>query len=628
MMDGLDELSVRELLEAQVDYVIPMYQRNYAWGEGEITQLILDVLDSMPSHGATARHYYIGTLVVFKRQGDDRMEYEVIDGQQRLTTLSLLASYLRREYPEVADWFTRLGVRFQGREKSARTIAAIFDGTFKRDALELLKENEINGAVLNGYRHIQEKFPQLVTDALAFSRHLFEQVRIMRVAVPEDTELNHYFEIMNSRGEQLEKHEVLKSLMLSRLKCTRSENCFRQIWSACADMEKYVQTAFGSTLRSRLFGEKDWGSFSLTSFDEVCDILGDETQDPEAQSLEQILIDGAPKDKNQQREGVPERFNSVIDFPNFLLHVLAMDGPVALDDKGLLAVFTSCVLTSSDKVKAFGFNLLKCKFLLDQYVIKRELSKGHWTLSRYQWQERSGSVSGQGNYANTYSSVEMNRRMLMLLSAFHVSTSTMTYKYWLNAALHYLFHAKTPDVQPYLHRMESVAKAFVFDRFLAEGDGAKYEDIIYVRDGEYRACRDSITDQMLDQRLRYGGIRHNLVFNYLDYLLWMRYREEAMVDGYYFTFRSSVEHFYPQNPMEGVDPLDEEDLHSFGNLCLISHSKNSTLSNLTPAGKKDYYIKSIDSIKQHLMVRHEGEWNKNSIRAHHRQMKQVLLESL
>ena len=50
-------LSVRNLLGSEVHYLIPMYQRNYAWEEGEITQLIEDVLDYQPRE----QRYYIGS---------------------------------------------------------------------------------------------------------------------------------------------------------------------------------------------------------------------------------------------------------------------------------------------------------------------------------------------------------------------------------------------------------------------------------------------------------------------------------------------------------------------------------------------------------------------------------------
>src|SRR5690554_3177615 len=88
--NGIEQYSVSELLNGEVDYLIPMYQRNYAWGEAEITQLTQDVLDELLKHdGSTDAFtpYYIGTLVVFRKLegAGERPLFEVIDGQQRLT---------------------------------------------------------------------------------------------------------------------------------------------------------------------------------------------------------------------------------------------------------------------------------------------------------------------------------------------------------------------------------------------------------------------------------------------------------------------------------------------------------------------------------------------------------------
>ena len=119
------------------------------------------------------------------------------------------------------------------------------------------------------------------------------------------------------------------------------------------------------------------------------------------------------------------------------------------------------------------------------------------------------------------------------------------------------------------------------------------------------------------------------MFNFLDYLLWLEHQGDEKVKPYEFTFRSSVEHYYPQNPLLGIDQLAPEDLHSFGNLCLISHEKNSRLSNFTPEQKKGFYLKnSLDSVKLHLMMMQPEPWEAQAIREHYQQMMDVLLKSL
>ncbi len=657
MSDAITQLSIKDLLNGGVDYVIPMYQRNYAWDEGEITQLIQDIIDYLPSPGAAEQNYYIGTLVVFERKDSKPPMFETIDGQQRLTTLSLLASYLKNTQAADLSWYQDLRIHFESREHSRKTFAAIFKGNFDEEGSKPLSDEEINSAILNGYRLIAKILPQKLrekgTSVSEFAAYLFGRVQIMRVKVPDDTDLNHYFEIMNNRGEQLEKHEVLKSKMMEVLnkihdvdERQQSQSCLHAVWEACANMERYVQMGFAPTQRSAIFGEKDWGRFDILDFDELRSILHKAGPDNPARSIARTLveiIDAAEGGVERQEvdDDAPERFNTVINFANFLLHVLRVQTKtdIPLDDKRLISTFESEVLRHPDaiaRVKRFIFALLRCKHLFDHYVIKRELIKGTdgWSLKSLKWNDGGEkSRSGKPSYVNSFGDEDntaLNRRILMLLSAFHVSTPTMVYKHWLNAALHHLFHS-TGKIQPqaYLDYLESLAKALVFDRFVTSEGGAKdYFEIIYINQGACKATRASIDEPCLNQRLCFGHIENNLVFNFLDYLLWLEHRAAEPFKSYEFTFRSSVEHYYPQHPMPGHDHLPPEVLNCFGNLCLISHSKNSRLSNFMPEAKKGHYkVGALDSVKQRLMMNAE-RWDTEAILKHDREMKDILLACL
>ncbi len=641
-------LSVRQLL-AEDDYLIPMYQRNYAWGEGEIRQLIRDVIDYIPQ----GRTYHVGTLVVYEREQAGSMAYETIDGQQRLTTLTLLACYLKNETQEDLHWYDRLGIHFESREHSTTTLRAIFNGALVKEDPESLRGMVINGAILTGYRIIQQcviaelKESRSKATFAEFVEFLLDRVCIMRVKVPPDTDLNHYFEIMNNRGEQLEKHEVLKSRLMETLddKCAEEEReknrqCIHAVWEACSDMEHYVQMGFTPIQRNAVFGSRDWSRFVPHDFDSLRESLGlgagEGTGGSERLSLDEIIEGGAPNSgKDKGNEPPPERFNTVINFQNFLLHVLrVMTGEeIPLDDKELIPEFDTYVLNAEDPgkaVKRFVFSLIRCKYLLDHYVLKREFlgSKDHWSLKRCKWR-KADSGEGSVGYVNTFGNDGdeeaddgINRRILMLLSAFHVSTPTMNRKYWVNAALNHLFGEAEIKADVYLEYLESVARAFVFDRSLI---GVDYFEIIHIRKGRYQTEPGSVSAENLAQWLTFDGIENNFVFNYLDYLLWLEHRgENSSFRNWDFTFRSSVEHFYPQTPMEGMPPLPPDVLHSFGNLCLISHSKNSRLSNFTPKAKQDLYPNgSFDSIKQRLML-NEPEWNAKAIQQHQQEMIECL----
>jgi len=665
MNNSVQSFTARELLVDACRYVVPMYQRNYAWGEAEIHQLIQDVLDyqQKSQQQPNVQPYYIGTLVVYKRTDGS---LEVIDGQQRFTTLTLLAICLKRlaSQPNALvdmTWYKSPNLDFESRPSSSYTFASLSHGVEKH----LLTGAEHNEDMVNGFVILEKALLALGGKLAAFCGYLFSQVRIARVPVPEKTDLNHYFEVMNSRAEQLEKHEVVKARLMSVLNGISDNSAkdanlrlLTKVWDASSNMERYVQYGFTPTERHQIFGQDDWGQFTPTDYNQLLAVvIPPASNEPIFQgtvdrSLRSILEKSAtPEVQAEGKTTAPERFSSIINFPNFLLQVLRVwtGKDVALDDKQLLAEFDQHILRLKDScpieaTQSFIFALLKCKYLFDQFIIKREFAQGEdkWSLKRLHfYNEKSQS------YINTFDNSGSqdnnsedgfegdNRRVLMLLSALHVSTPTQVYKHWLNGALVALYSMPKVTAPNYLQRLESMARQFVYGRFLSVEEPADYFAMIY-RQQPYRALQ--LNQPELAQRLQYGGIENNLVFNYLDYLLWTdalaQNTTDPVIKQFEFTFRSSVEHFYPQHPMDGHAKLDEKTLHRFGNLCLISHSKNSRLSNFQPKAKRDHFRaaiskKQIDSLKIYKMfitMDDADDWGATEIETHEQQMIKLLEE--
>jgi uncharacterized protein with ParB-like and HNH nuclease domain len=212
---------IKDLLSDGARYLVPMYQRNYAWGESEISQLVQDVLDYQQKSARDEQTYYIGTLVVFVR---DDGRFEVIDGQQRFTTLSLLANWLKKHAAPALDlgWYELINLEFESRPVSSRT----FDGLWQGIEPHELRGDDFNEGLVKGYELIGKALNDLKKkeQLAAFCNYLFKHVQITRIEVPRDTDLNHFFEAMNNRGEQLEKHEVVKARLMATLNGIEDES--------------------------------------------------------------------------------------------------------------------------------------------------------------------------------------------------------------------------------------------------------------------------------------------------------------------------------------------------------------------------------------------------------------------
>lgn len=639
MAHHIETFKIKELFSKDL-YQIPIYQRNYAWGKPEISQLIQDIIDYIPEN----QKYYIGTLIVYERSNGTEIFYETIDGQQRLTTLSIILSVIKNDYNLVNNWFTRSILTFESRPLSQQGLDNAFHGYFDGNKL-------YHNTIKEAYEHIQSElkvkineFNLKIDDFVSF---LSDNVTILRVEVPSDTDLNHYFEIMNNRGEQLEKHEVLKSILLENLEDDNdSDNKFNKellhlIWDGCSIMERYVQYGFEPKFRKTVFGN-DWSDLQYSNYDDLLDVYKDysylkntnKNVDVFEKNIEKILNDSFNFANNDNKDELPDRFTTPINFQNFLLHILRIQSKnvnYALDDKKLL-IFFKQELKSKNKldaknfVKEFIFNLLRGKWILDSYVIKRQFSsnKEGWSLLKLKTNDGS-----KGYYHNSFGADDNwdNEKVLMLLSMFHVSTPTMIYKYWLNAALFYLFEKHEVNSEDYILYLEKIAKDLLCFRFLNEDVSTKidYNTLIYNNDSLPEIYPKILYENKM---LQYGSIENNLIFNLLDYIIWIN-NDNNIVNNFEFTFRSSVEHYYPQNPIGGKPIDDKEALHSFGNLCLISHQKNSKLNHHLPSAKKDYYAKldnggqlSYDSLKQYLMMNdYDAEnWTKENIYDHHLKM--------
>ena len=622
-------------------YVIPIYQRNYAWGEPEINQLIQDIYDFSKDKDKSVINYYIGTLVVYERIQNSETIYETIDGQQRLTTLNILLSAIHREFPKklVNKIDYQLNLEFDARKKSTDTLAVVCKDSEK---LNYISSKDYNTNIQQAYQDTVKILIQLLgTDdnkINKFYHFLINYVRIMRVSVPEDTDLNHYFEIMNNRGEQLEKHEIIKARMLKVIKDDKELSyTFNLIWEACADMERYVQYGFNTDQRLKLFGE-ELTDFTTNNLDEVKDFIYEDIKEKgstesEERSLKDIAQNASSFHINSgQNENAPVRFNSIINFSNFLLQVLRVqeEDDISLDDKRLIELFDKKLGKSKSKkekkkfVKDFSHNLLYCKFLFDKYIIKREFTseKDEWSLKKIK-RDDSKNISYVNTFGKEGSVDGINKSILMLLSMFHVSAPTLVYKHWLNACLNFLYDDYELTEQKYYNFLKRLAKSFLFDRYLAKTE----EEIDYYTMIYKNKCSSQNHDKKrkLDfGKLNRGTAVENFIFNYLDFILW-----EDKVEGYSkfeFTFRSSVEHYYPQNPISAEHKISSDIYDLFGNLCLISRSKNSRLSNHMPAAKKDYYIKTeiADSLKLKSMMK-LSDWTEKEIREEGERMKEILI---
>ena len=476
----------RNIFDTDMEYIIPLYQRAYAWEDKQLIQLIEDINDV-----ADDANYYIGALIV-SRQGN---KFEVVDGQQRLTALQLLLNCLGYEVQNT--------LTFACREKSNYTLRNIQELIhMNRSKLDM---DRIESGIQNGIKILMQEMLREGFDKDKFCEKL-SRVVVYRIEVPENTDLNRYFEIMNTRGEQLEQHHILKATLMSYINDEKDKAIFAQIWDACSDMTGYVQMHFiskGNEVREAIFGGY-WNDMPPQIWTDYKKKINADSLNGVGYTIEEIVNSDfrVDTDDGYLDEDIRVRFESVIEFPYFLIHTLKVyiaikgithenDGSKIidelLDDKKLIESFnrvtahgvygkSKVVDNKEDFSREFIICLLRTRFLFDKYIVKREYANenvdGEWSLkslyvsgqqSKKKPYYRNTGFIHKGEHNQEKRSNERNKHNIMLQSALRVSYTSPKVMHWITQMLIWLSknnyaNALGDDLSMFSGAIEEIAK--------------------------------------------------------------------------------------------------------------------------------------------------------------------------
>ncbi len=612
----LKEQSIAEIYNGnKASYEVPIYQRNYAWEKDEIFTLIQDIYDAYSAKPQN-QTYFIGTLVTFNK-GDQ--VYEVIDGQQRLTTTNLILGALGITIQNK--------LTYRARKKSNKSIQSI-------PHFEI--EEKDNG-IVNGFKYAKDSINEIVPkDNLeAFKIYFQRNVHLIHYQVPKDIDLNHYFEIMNSRGEQLEKHEIIKARLIEKLNAKDKET-FNHLWESCTEMNVYIQQKYSNT---EIFGDH-LCDFKASNFDELPEIKDDN----KTLKISDLITYNGQK-KQLGNEDRTDTFQPIIDFSNFLLIVLKLTRiedtkfkptDFKLDDKELIKEFDN-IKNNTDEafVKKFGYNLLKAKFLLDNYLVHH--SNEEDTIENNPWKLQNWYKEGSKRYLkNLDGEIEVHNKLVQLLSMFEVSFTARQRKNYLFYCLMYLFQNDW-KINKYCDFVAGLADKFFKDVYLVFDNlndintpkPGSFDDALLIANSLNNIPKNTEFDFAKiygDGTILSKGIPL-FIFNYLDYKLWEKYADEMrgeklkndskerseffkrlgcndfglkIFEQFYFSrTRRSLEHYYPQANAIGKNGTpDENQINCLGNYAMIGSDMNSSGSNWSPKTKLDHYLDSSGKIKQ------------------------------
>ena len=233
------EKSLRELLQSK-KYTLHYYQREYRWQRKHVQEMLEDLTTEFlanyrPEHKREDVKkygvYFMGSIVL---AGD---ENAIIDGQQRLSSLTLLLIYLnnRKAYKIIdpmifSEAFGTTSFNINVPERQACMTAI-----YKKENLDAFDKTNASESVKNlcaRYKDIQEIFPTNITDEMIpyFCDWLTEKVFFMQILAATEQDAHKIFVTMNDRGLNLTPTEMLKGYLMSEIADNTKRNELNNRW--------------------------------------------------------------------------------------------------------------------------------------------------------------------------------------------------------------------------------------------------------------------------------------------------------------------------------------------------------------------------------------------------------------
>ena len=241
-----NDTSISKLLKDQ-KFFIDYFQREYRWQEKHMKQLIEDLTDTFLKsyNDGDARHdiekyqnYYLGPVVFSKNMDNGKMS--IIDGQQRITSLTLLLIYLNniqnknaKEIVNIREliFSEKFGVKSFNMSDDTREIC--LKNLFENGIYEPTSEDdETVKNMVDRYEDINNAFPEDIDDKKLpfFIDWFIENVVVVNIIAYSDENAYTIFETMNDRGLNLTPTEMLKGYVLSKITDKKKRLEINDIW--------------------------------------------------------------------------------------------------------------------------------------------------------------------------------------------------------------------------------------------------------------------------------------------------------------------------------------------------------------------------------------------------------------
>lgn len=651
-MDKITSLlyTLNRVVDEGLRFNIPRYQRLYVWEDEQVETLFND-LHTASSVGKDM--YYIGGVILVKNKWNDEL-FDLVDGQQRFTTLWLMAYELGDMLFDFRNKGKDLRIQFAIRPKVEQYFREL---SSNQDlSTELSKEFEDLVRIDLARRRLKELIQSKIKtekEKKEFVDFLVLKLKFVVTTVPQQTDLNKLFETLNNRGEQLSQDEILKARILAGIQNRPLRWKYSGIWNTCNDTRNYLERALSYEVGSARNVANCYNQWSSTFDAKKIRSLFDKSKNSQTDllSLKKILakrkVDNITEDVKDENlldlhphttDDELQKVRSILTFPQLLLHTLrifrykkGLEDIQRINEKELLKIFDEYFLpkkpsTSQEELDDFEMNckefvelLFNIREVFDKYIIKWvEIEQNNEELMIKNVRKQNQKKGGWSYYLRRETTEQFNGLTHLQGLLYHSQQNTT--QYWLTPYLNWLLaHPNFEDAYDRLKKLDNIL-------FCTNRD----EVLLTERTWE---CMEDYTRYPIDFSILNAelgtGFPHYWFYK-IDFILWHERGElqKPQWNTYKVSAKNSIEHIGPQNPRDIRDKVCSDYLDKIGNLVLVTRSINSEYSDQPYKVKRARFIDkknkgSYDSLKSDLIYSIES-WNDDLAESHQENILEIM----
>jgi uncharacterized protein with ParB-like and HNH nuclease domain len=272
------ETKLQPIIEGTKQYVVPLFQRSYSWDKKEWEILWNDLSDLCKAD--KPRTHFIGSIVTMPTVSvpEGVTKYLLIDGQQRLTTIFILLSFLRDRAKENGD-----------EELSEEITNTLLVNPYKKDSdyykllptqadrisfqnLIKLREASDQEQISKAYIFFRRKFQQSDIEIQTLKKVISNNLSVVSVVLGVDDDPHLVFESLNAKGRPLTQSDLIRNFFFMRIHMNDQEDIHASYWMP---MQDSLDTNLTEYIRHFLMKNGSWVKESDIYF-ALKELIGDE----------------------------------------------------------------------------------------------------------------------------------------------------------------------------------------------------------------------------------------------------------------------------------------------------------------------------------------------------------------